>query len=190
MPSTGLVPVSVTVYGPVPLPLTSDTAQPLAPPPTLKSPTAKPVTASENVNDHTRLVPLTWALGPVNDATVGAVRSTVNVAAAVTTAGPAFMAASATAFCASDNTTVPLDGLEAVTETVYGPAPEPLGVPTLQPDDVPVIANLPAVSPVTNSLKATVYAMLALFTVVEAGVNVTVGSVRSTVTLFAVASAF
>jgi hypothetical protein len=86
---------------------------------------------------------------------VGAVRSMVTVAATALTAGPVLSAPSFTAPPASVKITVPFEGLVAVTETVYGPAPEPLGVPTLQPDDVPDNAKSAAVSSDTDSENVT-----------------------------------
>ena len=107
------------------------------------------------------------------------------VEATESAAGPAFVAASTIALAASVRMTVPSVGAEAVTGIVYGPAPEPVGVPIVQPVEVPLSARSEAVRPVTDSLNVTLYDRLVAF-VGEAVVGakaLMVGKVRSTSTL-------
>ena len=141
--------VSVTTYGPTPLPETDATVQPVAVS-TAKSPVAMPVTALLNVTEKVA-VPLLLgeAVTGANAKTVGAVRSMVIVEATWAVAGPVLVAASTAESAASVRMTVPFVGLEAVTGIVYGPASVPVGVPTLQPVDVPLSAKSAAVRPVT-----------------------------------------
>ena len=89
-----------------------------------------------------------------NDTTVGAVRSTVTAAADRTAAGPVFPTVSATAFCASDEITVPSVALAPDSVTVHD-KPEPTTEATLHPVDEPDSAKSAAVSPVTDSENVT-----------------------------------
>ena len=110
--------VSVTTYGPTPLPETDATVQPVAVS-TAKSPVAMPVTALLNVTEKVA-VPLLLgeAVTEANAVTVGAVRSMVIVEAAWLAAGPALPAALVTPSLARVRMTVPFVGLEAVTGIV------------------------------------------------------------------------
>ena len=179
--------VSVTVYGPAPVPATESTVQPVAVS-TEKSPVVIPVTTLLKVTENSA-VPL--LLGDVvtgaKAVMVGTVRSTVIVEAAWLVAGPVLVAASTTASAASVRMTVPLVGLEAVTGIVYGPAPEPVGVPTVQPVEVPVSAKSAAVRPVTGPENVRLYDRLVAFVgVAVVGAKAeTVGALRSTVTVVA-----
>ena len=116
--SAGVPFVSVTVYGPLPVPVTDATVHPVAVS-TEKSLVVIPVTALLNMMENVA-VPL--LLGDVvvgaNAVMVGAVRSIVTVAAAALVAGPGLAAESTTAPLASVRITVPLVGLEAVTGIV------------------------------------------------------------------------
>ena len=153
VPSTGAVPVSVTVYGP--LPLTLATVQPVAVPPTLKSAVVRPVTVSESVRVQTTLVPFVGVDGPVNEVTVGAVPSTatapvVGVGVPLTT----LPARSATRLPSSCRVSVPSTAVGALRVTVYGPAPAPLTLSTVQPVEVPPTVKAEAVTPETDSLRS------------------------------------
>ena len=166
------------------------TVQPVDVPLSVKSEAVKPVTEPENERLYDRLATFVGVVVVgANEATVGVLRSTVTVVAAVTAAGPALAAASTTAFWASVRITVPSGASAPAIVTVYV-VPEPVIAATPQPTDVPPSENLPAVRPVTGSLKVAVYATLASLVSVAAGVSVTVGTVRSTVTAVAVSVAF
>ena len=116
---------------------------------------------------------------------VGAVRSTTIVAASASAAGPAFPDASMTAPVVRVRMTVPSVGAEAVTGIVYGPAPEPVGVPIVQPVEVPPSARSEAVRPVTDSLNVTLYDRLVALVgdAVVGAKELIVGAVRSMATL-------
>jgi hypothetical protein len=183
--SAGEAFVSVTVYGPAPDPETDATVQPVAVR-TVKSLVVIPVTEPLNATSNVA-VPLLLGDDVVGTklVSVGAVRSTTIVEATESAAGPAFVAASTIALAASVRMTVPSVGAEAVTGIVYGPAPEPVGVPIVQPVEVPLSARSEAVRPVTDSLNVTLYDRLVAF-VGEAVVGakaLMVGKVRSTSTL-------
>jgi len=183
--SAGEAFVSVTVYGPAPDPATDATVQPVAVR-TVKSLVVIPVTEPLNATSNVA-VPLLLGDDVVGTklVNVGAVRSTTIVEATESAAGPAFVAASTIALAVSVRMTVPSVGAEAVTGIVYGPAPEPVGVPIVQPVEVPPSARSEAVRPVTDSLNVTLYDRLVAF-VGEAVVGakaLMVGRVRSTSTL-------
>ncbi len=167
-------PVTATVYGPEPD--GAPTVQPVAVPVRVKSPAARPVTGSLKVTVYDRVAAFVGDAGTAVKAAVGAVRSTVTVAAVTTAAGPGLPSASVTLLAARARMTVPLE--QPVTATVYGPEPD--GAPTVQPVAVPVRVKSPAARPVTGSLKVTVYERVAAF-VGEAGtaVKAAVGGVRS-----------
>ena len=71
VPSVGAAEERDTVYGPAPLPVTPLTAQPPDVPPTLKSPAARPVTASLNQTVSLKVDPTPIPDGPVTIAVGG-----------------------------------------------------------------------------------------------------------------------
>ena len=132
------------------------TVQPVEVPVSAKSAAVRPVTAPEKVRLYDRLVALVGvAVVGANEETVGALRSTVTVVAAVAVAGPALVAVSTTAFCASVRITVPSGELGPTALIVYV-VPEPVTEPMAQPVEVPLNASLPALRPVTASLNVAV----------------------------------
>ena len=89
--------------------------------------------------------------------TVGTVTSTVAVADSLMV-GPEVDSASPTAFAASITVTAPSDPVAPVgaTVSVYGPLPEPVS-PVIPQPDAPLSEKSLAVSPVTGSVKDSVY---------------------------------
>ena len=92
----------------------------------------------------------------LNEATVGAVRSTVTVVPVNALAGPALPAASLTAPAPRVSTTVPSLGAlrDSCTVTVVPLAADTPD--TAHPLDVPPTVKSPAASPLTGSLKVSV----------------------------------
>ena len=145
-----------------------------------KSPTATPVTASENVNVYVTLDAFVGdETADVNDDTVGAVTSRVMVVVAVAAdAGPVLPAVSVAPPTAKTGMIVPSPQLVIVTVR-----DEPESVPGAneQLNAVPEFEKSPAATPVTASENVNVYAMLAEFVGVDcADVKLdTVGAVVS-----------
>ena len=117
VPSVGTPePVTVTVYGPAPDPLTPVTDQLLDVPPIVKSDAVSPVTDSSNVSEYVALVSPTAADTGVNALTTGAPRSMVTDVAVCAVTGPARLFSSVTVPVGSVSNTVPV--LEPPTVTV------------------------------------------------------------------------
>jgi hypothetical protein len=157
--------------------------QPVAVPVIVKSLAARPLTVSPNATVYCSVVAAVGEVGGVIVGATGPVRSTVTEGADDALAGLLFPAGSVSdpAFCASR--TVPLLGLVPLRVTVNVVPLEAETDATVQGVDVPVTLKSEVASPVTDSLKVSVYARLVAFVGVDGAVNeLTVAAVRSIVT--------
>ncbi len=134
-----------------PAAVTPVTDQPVAVPPTVKSPPERPVTGSLKVTVYVSPAALLGdTVAVVNEATDGPAVSTITDEASDFAPGAVPPKPSVTDAARSEITSVPsVAPAPRVAVTVYGPAPDPLTAVTVQPVAVPPTVKSVAASPVT-----------------------------------------